>query len=168
MLLVLMYFSAMANNVIPGLAVTYVRSTEEHALATIIAPSRHGDNYIHLKYTRYGKEIEHNAAFDRLLFPIRIPLPSPFEGSPTCGRSPTRSPSPPVRTGPAPATALPVGWELATTMDGIPYYMDHNRGITTWERPQLPAYSIRLWGGQWRGDCAGRSRPWCLGIGACF
>ena len=38
----------MANNVIPGMAVTYFRSTGEHASATIIGPSRHGNNYIHL------------------------------------------------------------------------------------------------------------------------
>ena len=45
MLLVLMSISAMANNVIPGMAVTYVRSTGEYVSATIIGPSRHGDNY---------------------------------------------------------------------------------------------------------------------------
>ena len=38
----------MANNAIPGMVVTYVRSTREHASATIIGPSRHGDNCIHL------------------------------------------------------------------------------------------------------------------------
>ena len=113
----------MANNVTHGVAVTYIRSTREHAPATIIGPSCHGDNYIHLKYMRNGKEIEHNAAFDKVLFPIRSPSPSPCEGSPTRGRSPTCSPSPPVSAGPAPAAALPVGWELATTKDGIPYYM---------------------------------------------
>ena len=121
----------MANNVTPGLAVTYIRSTREHAPATIIGPSRHGESYIHLKYMRNGKEIEHNAAFDNVLFPIRSPSPSPSQGSPTRGHSPTRRQSPPVRAGPAPAAALPVGWELATTKDVIPYYMDHNRGITT-------------------------------------
>ena len=130
----------MANNVTPGLAVTYIRSTGEHVPATIIGPSRHGDNYIHLKYMRNGKETEHNAVFDKVLFPIHSPPPSPSEGSPTRGRSPTRSPSPRVRAGLAPVVALPVGWELATTKDGIPYYMDHNRGITTWERLELPAY----------------------------
>eukprot|EP00670_Eutreptiella_braarudii_P020864 CAMPEP_0174348318 /NCGR_PEP_ID=MMETSP0811_2-20130205/4738_1 /TAXON_ID=73025 ORGANISM="Eutreptiella gymnastica-like, Strain CCMP1594" /NCGR_SAMPLE_ID=MMETSP0811_2 /ASSEMBLY_ACC=CAM_ASM_000667 /LENGTH=51 /DNA_ID=CAMNT_0015474745 /DNA_START=26 /DNA_END=178 /DNA_ORIENTATION=+ len=51
----------MANNVMPGMAVTYVRSIGEHASATIIGPSHHGDNYIHLKYLWNGKEIEHNA-----------------------------------------------------------------------------------------------------------
>ena len=45
-------------------------------------PSRHADKYIHLEYMRNGKEIEHNAAFDKVLFPIRSPLPSPSEGSP--------------------------------------------------------------------------------------
>ena len=38
----------MANNVIPGMAVTYARSTGEHASAATFGPSRHGDNYIHL------------------------------------------------------------------------------------------------------------------------
>ena len=38
----------MANIVIPGMAVTSVRSTGEHASATIIGPSRHADNCIHL------------------------------------------------------------------------------------------------------------------------
>ena len=73
----------MANNVIPGMAVTYVRSTGEHVSATIFGPSRHGDNYIHLKYMRNGKYIEQNAAFDKVLFPVRSPLPSQSEGSPT-------------------------------------------------------------------------------------
>ena len=73
----------MANNFIPCMAVTYVQSTGEHASAHIYRPSGHGDNHIHLKYMRNGKEIEHNAAFDKVLFPIRSPLPSPYEGSPT-------------------------------------------------------------------------------------
>ena len=73
----------MANNVIPGMAVTYVQSTGEHVSARIFGPSCHGDNYIHLKYMRSGKEIEHNAAFDKVLFPICSPSPSPSEGSPT-------------------------------------------------------------------------------------
>ena len=51
--------------------------------ANIFGSSRHGDNYIHLKYKRNGKEIEHNAAFEKVLFPIRSPSPSPSEGSPT-------------------------------------------------------------------------------------
>ena len=55
MLLDVMRFSTMANNVIAGWAVTYVWSTREHAPATIIGLSRHGDNYIHLKYMRNGK-----------------------------------------------------------------------------------------------------------------
>ena len=74
----------MANNVIPGMAGMYVRSTGEHVSANIFCPSRHGDNYIHLKYMRNGKEIEHNAAFDKVRFPICSPSPSPSEGSPTC------------------------------------------------------------------------------------
>ena len=73
----------MANNVIPGMAVTYVQSTGEHVSANFFGPSRHGDNYIHLKYMRNGKEIEHNATFDKVLFPIRSPSPSPSEGAPT-------------------------------------------------------------------------------------
>ena len=72
----------MANNVIPGMAGIYVQSTGEHVSANICGPSRHGDNYIHLKYMRNGKEIEHNSAFDKVLLPIRSPSPSPFEGSP--------------------------------------------------------------------------------------
>jgi hypothetical protein len=74
----------MAKNVIPGMAGTYVRSTGEHVSADIFGPSHHGDNYIHLKYMWNGMEIEHNAAFDEVLFPIRSPSPSPSEGSPTC------------------------------------------------------------------------------------
>ena len=73
----------MANNVMPGIAVMHVQSTGGHASATIIGPSHHGDNYIHLKYMRNGKEIEHNAAFDKVLFPIRSTSPSPSERSPT-------------------------------------------------------------------------------------
>ena len=83
MLFVLMSFSAMANNVIPGMAGICVRSTGEHVPANIFGPSHHGDNYIHLNYMRNGKEIEHNAAFDKVLFPIRSPSPSPSEGFPT-------------------------------------------------------------------------------------
>ena len=74
----------MANNVMPGMAVMHVQSTGEHVSATIIGPSRHGHNYIHLKYTRNGKEIEHKAALDKVLFPICSLSPSPSEGSPTC------------------------------------------------------------------------------------
>mmetsp|Transcript_61972 Transcript_61972/g.102902 ORF Transcript_61972/g.102902 Transcript_61972/m.102902 type:complete len:100 (-) Transcript_61972:145-444(-) len=33
-----------------------------------------------------------------------------------------------------------MGWELRTTKDGIPFYVDHVRGATTWERPELPSY----------------------------
>ena len=73
----------MAHNVIPGMAVTYVQSRGEHVSANIFGPSCHGDNYIHLKCMRNGKEIEHNAAFDKMLFPIRSPSPSPSRGSPT-------------------------------------------------------------------------------------
>ena len=72
----------MANNVIPGMAVTYVRSTGEHVSANIFGPSRHGDNYIHLKDMRNGKEIEHNAAFDKVLFPICSPSPSHLRAPP--------------------------------------------------------------------------------------
>ena len=73
----------MANNVMPGIAVAYIQSTGEHASATIIGPSRHGDNYIHLKYMQNGKEIEHTAALDKVLIPICSLSPSPSEGSPT-------------------------------------------------------------------------------------
>ena len=73
----------MANNVIPGMAVMYVRSTGEHVSANIFGPSHHGDNYIHLKYMRNGKEIEPNPAFDKVLLPIRSPSPFPSMGSPT-------------------------------------------------------------------------------------
>ena len=73
----------MANNVIPGMAITYVRSTGEHVSANIFGPSRNGDNYIHLKDMRNGREIEHNPAFDKVLFPIRSPSPSPSKGPPT-------------------------------------------------------------------------------------
>ena len=72
----------MTNNVIPGMAVTYIRSTREHVSANIFGPSRYGDKYIHLKDMRNGKEIEHNAAFEEVLFPIRSPLPSPSKGPP--------------------------------------------------------------------------------------
>eukprot|EP00670_Eutreptiella_braarudii_P006805 CAMPEP_0174280678 /NCGR_PEP_ID=MMETSP0809-20121228/974_1 /TAXON_ID=73025 ORGANISM="Eutreptiella gymnastica-like, Strain CCMP1594" /NCGR_SAMPLE_ID=MMETSP0809 /ASSEMBLY_ACC=CAM_ASM_000658 /LENGTH=133 /DNA_ID=CAMNT_0015373711 /DNA_START=252 /DNA_END=653 /DNA_ORIENTATION=+ len=132
----------MKNVAIAGLGVTYIRSTGEHAPATIVGPSTRGDDFIHLKYMRNGHELEHHAPFDRVLFPIRSPSPSPSEAgseaSPTRGRSPTRTASPPGRASPAPPAPLPIGWELATTAAGIPYYMDHNRGITTWERPELP------------------------------
>ena len=63
----------MADNFIPSMAVMYVQSTGEHVSAHIFRPSRHGDNYIHLKYTRNGKEIEHNAAFDKVRFAICSP-----------------------------------------------------------------------------------------------
>ena len=61
----------------PGLAVTYIRSTGEHAPATIIGCSTCGEDFIHLKYMRNGHEIEHHAPFDCVLFPIRSPSPSP-------------------------------------------------------------------------------------------
>ena len=100
----------MSNVVTPGLAVTYIRSTGEHAPATIIGRSTRGDDFIHLKYMRNGHEIEHHAPFDRVLFPIRSPSPSPSaagsEASGTRGRSPTRSGPPPVRVGPAPPQLL--------------------------------------------------------------
>ena len=63
----------MANIAIRGMAVTYVRSTWEHVPTTIIGPSCHGDNCIYLRYMmRNGKEIEHNAAFDEVLFSIAL------------------------------------------------------------------------------------------------
>ena len=116
------------------------KTTGQHVPATIIGPSHHGDNYIYLRHMRNGKEIEHNAAFHKLLVPICSPSPSAYEGSPPRGRSMSRSASAPVHANPAPAAALPIGPELATTKDGIPYYMDHTRGITTWGHPELPPF----------------------------
>ena len=65
------------NVVTCGLAVTYIRSTGEDAPATIIGCSTHGEDFIHLKNMRDGHEIEHHAPFDRVLFLIRSPSPSP-------------------------------------------------------------------------------------------
>jgi hypothetical protein len=45
------------NVVTLGLAVTYTRSTGEHAPATIIGRSTRGEDFIHLN-TRNGHEIE--------------------------------------------------------------------------------------------------------------
>ena len=73
----------MANNVMLGMVVTYVRSTEEHVSATNIGLSGHGDNYIYLKYMRNGKEIEHNAAFDKVLFPFVAPRHPHLRAPPT-------------------------------------------------------------------------------------
>ena len=42
----------MTNVIIPGLAVTCIRSTGEQALATIIGRSTREDDFIHLKYMR--------------------------------------------------------------------------------------------------------------------
>ena len=63
----------MANNVIRSMAVTYVQSNGEHVSANIFGPSCHEDKCIHLKYMRNGKEIEHNAAFDKVLFSFAAP-----------------------------------------------------------------------------------------------
>ena len=131
----------MAHVATPGMAVTYIRSTGEHVSATIIGPSTCGDDFFHVKYMRNGHELEHHAPMDRVLFPIRSPSPELSEPCPKRGRSTTRSESPPVRTSPAPAAPLRFGWELRTTVGGVPYYVDHNRELTTWERPELPAYS---------------------------
>ena len=73
----------MAHDVIPDMALTYIRSTGEHVSANIFGPSRHGDNYIHLKFMRKGKEIEHNAAFDKVLFPILLPYYSTLVQGPS-------------------------------------------------------------------------------------
>ena len=56
-------------------SVMYVPSTEEHVSANFFfpGPSHHGDNDIHLKSMRNGKGIEHDAAFDEVLFPIHSP-----------------------------------------------------------------------------------------------
>ena len=53
-----------------GLAVTYIRSTGEHAPATIISRSTRGEDFIHLKDMRSGHEIENHAPFDHVLFLI--------------------------------------------------------------------------------------------------
>ena len=52
MVIVLLWFLAMKNVAIAGLGVTYIRFTGEHAPATIVGPSTHGDDFIHLKYMR--------------------------------------------------------------------------------------------------------------------
>ena len=52
MAIVLLWFSAMKSVAIAGLGVTYIRSTGEHAPATIVSPSTRGDDFIHLKYMR--------------------------------------------------------------------------------------------------------------------
>ena len=49
----------MTNVVSPTLAVTYIRSTDEQAPATIIGRSIHGEGFIYLKYMRKGHELEH-------------------------------------------------------------------------------------------------------------
>ena len=72
----------MAIIAIPSMAVTYVRNTGEHSPATIIGPSRHGENDIYFRYMQNEKEIEHNAAFDKVLFQIRSPSFSASQGSP--------------------------------------------------------------------------------------
>ena len=56
MVIVLLWFLAMKNVAIAGLGVTYIRSTGEHAPATIVGPSTRGDDFIHLKYMRNGHE----------------------------------------------------------------------------------------------------------------
>ena len=125
MVIVLLRCFAMKNVAVASLGVTYIRSIGEHAPATIVGPSTCGDDFIHLKYMRNGHELEHHAPFDRVLFPICSPSPSPSaassEASPTRGRSPTRTASPTGRASPAPPAPLPIGWELATTAAGIPY-----------------------------------------------
>ena len=56
MVTVLLWFLAMKNIAIAGLGVTYIRSTGEHASATIVGPSTRGDDFIHLKYMRNGTD----------------------------------------------------------------------------------------------------------------
>ena len=67
----------MTNVVTPGLTVTYIRSTGQHAPASNIGCSTCWEDVLDLKYMRNGHEIEHHAPFDRVLFPIRSPSPSP-------------------------------------------------------------------------------------------
>ena len=69
----------MTNVLSPTLAVTYIWSTGEQTLATVIGCSTGGENFIHLKYVRNGHELEHHAPFDRVLFPRYNPSPSPSE-----------------------------------------------------------------------------------------
>ena len=71
MVIVLLWFLAMKNVAIAGLGVTYIRSTGEHAPATIVGPSTRGDDFIHLKYMPNGHELEHHAPFDHVLLPVR-------------------------------------------------------------------------------------------------
>ena len=97
----------MANNVIPGMAGICVRSTGEHVSANIFGSSGYGDNYIQLKYMRNGKEIEHNAAFDKVLFPIRSPSPSPSDPPHVCCQ-PCCAPARPC---------LSTGWALNRRFD---------------------------------------------------
>ena len=47
-----------------------------------------------------------------------------------------------LRTPPPPSLKPLPGWELATTAEGTPYHLAHNRGITTWERPELPKHRV--------------------------
>ena len=58
----------MKNIAIAGLGVTYIRSTGEHAPATILGLSTRGDDFIHLKYMRNGHELEHHAPFDGFFY----------------------------------------------------------------------------------------------------
>jgi E3 ubiquitin-protein ligase NEDD4 len=38
-------------------------------------------------------------------------------------------------------TPLPKGWEMDTTPSGRPYFIDHNRHLTTWADPRSPSTS---------------------------
>ena len=80
-----MWFSAMADaSAIPGMTVADVPFTREHPPGTIFGPASRGDNFLHLKCTRNGHEIEHHASLTdhRVLFSISRPSPSPSEASP--------------------------------------------------------------------------------------
>ena len=35
---------------------------------------------------------------------------------------------------------LPKGWEMSTTADGTPYFIDHNRKVTCWTDPRTVLY----------------------------
>ena len=126
----------MTNVVTPGLAVTYIH---EQARA-IIGRSAHGDDFIHLKYMRNGM---------RLSIMPRL-TSSRFAAHPHCHQRQVRRPHqhegvhphqvvPPWFVLVLPLAPLPFGWELATIAEGTPYYLD-NRGITTWECPELHPY----------------------------
>ena len=78
------------------------------------------------------------------IMPFLTVFSSQFAAHPQCHQRQVRRPhqheGAPFRASLAPLAPLPFGWDLATTAEGTPYYFDHNRGITTWEHPELPPY----------------------------